>query len=45
VVCRFFKDMDIKDISRQTGLSQVNVRVLLTRARATLKKLMKTENP
>ena len=45
VVCRFFKDMDIKDISRHTGLSQVNVRVLLTRARATLKKLMKTENP
>ena len=42
--CRFFKDMDIKDISRQTGLSNVNVRVMITRARSTLKKLMKTEN-
>lgn len=42
--CRFFKDMDIKDIARQTGLSNVNVRVMITRARSTLKKLLKTEN-
>ncbi|MBR1959983.1 MAG: sigma-70 region 4 domain-containing protein, partial [Bacteroidales bacterium] len=40
----FFKDMDIKDIARQTGLSNVNVRVMITRARSTLKKLLKTEN-
>ena len=42
--CRFFKDMDIKDIARQTGLSNVNVRVMITRARSTLKKLLKTED-
>ena len=42
--CRFFKDMDIKDIARQTGLSNVNVRVMITRARSTLKKLLKSEN-
>lgn len=42
--CRFFKDMDIKEIARHTGLSNVNVRVMITRARSTLKKLLKTEN-
>lgn len=40
---RFFKDMEIKDISRITGLSQVNVRVMISRARQTLKKLLKPE--
>lgn len=40
---RFFKDMEIKDISRITGLSQVNVRVMISRARQTLTKLLKPE--
>lgn len=40
---RFFKDMEINDISRITGLSQVNVRVIISRARQTLKKLLKPE--
>lgn len=44
IICRFFKDMDIKEISKQTGLSNVNIRVMITRARNTLKKLLKTEN-
>ena len=30
-------------IAEKTGLSYVNVRVMITRARATLKKLLKTE--
>lgn len=42
---RFFKGMDIKEISEKTGLSQVYVRVMLTRARQKLKKLMTTEKP
>lgn len=40
---RFFKDMDFNEIAEKTGLSNVNVRVMITRARATLKKLLKTE--
>lgn len=40
---RFFKDMEIDDISKLTGLSQVNIRVIISRARQTLKKLLKTE--
>lgn len=40
---RFFKDMEINDISRITGLSQVNVRVIISRARQTLKKLLRPE--
>lgn len=40
---RFFKDMEIKDISRITGLSQVNIRVMISRARQTLKILLKPE--
>ena len=40
---RFFKDMEIDDISKLTGLSQVNIRVIISRARQTLKKLLKPE--
>lgn len=40
---RFFKDMDFNEIAEKTGLSYINARVMITRARATLKKLMKTE--
>lgn len=40
---RFFNDMDFNEIAIKTGLSYVNVRVMITRARATLKKLLKSE--
>lgn len=40
---RFFKDMEINEISKLTGLSHVNIRVIISRCRQTLKKLLKTE--
>ncbi len=45
IIYRFIKGMDIRGISEKTGLTQVNVRVMLTRARQKLKKLMTTEKP
>lgn len=40
---RFFKDMKIDEISKLTGLSQVYIRVIISRARLILKKLLNTE--
>lgn len=40
---RYFRELDYAEIATKTGLSPVNVRVTLMRARRTLKKLMRYE--